>query len=856
MAIDSALTVTDPDNQNLATATVTISGGLQAGDVLHFTNQNGIIGSYNSGTGVLTLTGSSSVVNYQTALRSVTFDNLTNDNPTNFGANLTRTINWVANDGATNSNTGTSTINVTAVNDAPVVDLNGAPAGTSVSLAYTSGAAATAIAPSGTITDVDSADFNTGTLTVAFTANGSANDQLTIQNQGVAAGQIGVSGSTITYGGVTIGTFAGGTNGANLVVTFTSAAATPAAAQALLDHILYSNATSGTISKTLSYTLVDGDGTANGGTSTGTATVTINVTAGDTTPPTLNSITAPNVSQTNGATTTVTFIFSEAVTNFTLSDVIVSDASKISLSNLTTADSITWTATATRGATNGNYTLTVGVGTFTDLAGNANTLAKSSGSLNPAGVSGEAINLALIDPTSDHTDIIHLTVNGVPAGWSLNQGTLNADGTWSIDTYDPTALSVTSATGFAGAIVLSVNASWTNADGTTSSLQTNDNVEVFAKGAPIFALSGDDHLTGSSGDDLFVLSTPIGNDTINSFDVVHDKIDLIGFAGFASFADVQAHLSQDAAGNAVITLANGQSIDLLGVSAASLSDSNFVFNQDPVTRNADNIVINNGGIMPFTGVLNNTGTVTLDARGSNTELEVIQHGLTLQGGGQVVLSDDAGNGIFAADASIALTNVDNTISGAGQLGEGQMTLINQGTIIASGNNALVIDTGTNIINNSGTLEATGSGGLVINSSVANSGLLWANAANITVNGDVTGGSATLGGTATLELGGNSSVNVAFVDASAQTLQIDGVHQFAGTVTGLGLGDSLNFTAFNNTAAVSYLENPDGLGGMLSVTEGADTLQINLVGHYIAPDFVTTYDTTHGLIVQYHDGLFI
>ena len=50
-----------------------------------------------------------------------TFDNQANDNPTNFGANLTRTISWVANDGAANSNTGTTTINITAVNDAPVI---------------------------------------------------------------------------------------------------------------------------------------------------------------------------------------------------------------------------------------------------------------------------------------------------------------------------------------------------------------------------------------------------------------------------------------------------------------------------------------------------------------------------------------------------------------------------------------------------------------------------------------------------------------------------------------------------------------------------------------------------------------
>ena len=43
---------------------------------------------------------------------------------------------------------------------------------------------------------------------------------------------------------------------------------------------------------------------------------------------------------------------------------------------------------------------------------------------------------------------------------------------------------------------------------------------------PIFAWSGDDHLTGSSGDDMFVFSQPIGADTMQTFDAAHDKIDL------------------------------------------------------------------------------------------------------------------------------------------------------------------------------------------------------------------------------------------------------------------------------------------------------------------------------------------
>src|SRR5262249_32861513 len=73
-AVTSALTVSDVDSAILAGATVSITAGFAAGqDVLAFTNQNGITGSFVGS--VLTLSGSSSVANYQAALRSVTYFN-------------------------------------------------------------------------------------------------------------------------------------------------------------------------------------------------------------------------------------------------------------------------------------------------------------------------------------------------------------------------------------------------------------------------------------------------------------------------------------------------------------------------------------------------------------------------------------------------------------------------------------------------------------------------------------------------------------------------------------------------------------------------------------------------------------
>src|SRR5207244_11942660 len=86
-------------------------------DVLSFTNQLGITGSFNSSTGVLTLSGTTTLANYQTALRAVKYRN-SSDNP----STLDRTIAFQINDGSASNNLSTlasRTITVTAVNDPP-----------------------------------------------------------------------------------------------------------------------------------------------------------------------------------------------------------------------------------------------------------------------------------------------------------------------------------------------------------------------------------------------------------------------------------------------------------------------------------------------------------------------------------------------------------------------------------------------------------------------------------------------------------------------------------------------------------------------------------------------------------------
>jgi hypothetical protein len=205
----------------------------------------------------------------------------------------------------------------------------------------------------------------------------------------------------------------------------------------------------------------------------------------------------------------------------------------------------------------------------------------------------------------------------------------------------------------------------------------------------------------------------------------------------------------------------------------------------------------------------------------------------LEGKGQLTLSDNGKNVVFAGDASATLTNVDNTISGAGQLGDGQMTLVNEGTIDATGTNALVVDTGSKVITNSGILEATGTGGLIVNSAVANTGSLLADGGNLTFNGAVTGnGTATISGAVTLEFAAASAETISFAAGSTGTLKLDDSASFTGSVSGLTTTTYIELADLpwaQGQMTATFSGNTSG--GKLTVSDGTGSDTINLVGDY-------------------------
>ena len=389
-AIDTTITVSDVDSANLSGATVTISAGFQAGaDVLAVATQNGISGSYNAGTGVLTLSGASSVANYQTALRSVTYRN-TSENPT-----ATRTISWVATDGTTPSSAVTSTINLTAVNDAPALTAG-------ATLSYTENQPAAAIDATVTVTDVDST--NLSTATVQITGNyQNGQDILSFATIGSISGTFDASTGTLTL------------TGTDTVANY----------QAALRTVKYNNTSENPITTARTVTWTASDGAANSNQPTSTITVTaVNdapaVTAGATL-----AYTEQDPAAVIDATVTVADVDSANLTGATIT---------ISANFQNGADVLSF---ATIGAISGSYNAATGVLTLTGTDTVANYQAalrtvKFNNTSDTPTTAARTISFVATDgtnPSSAATSTINVTavndapVNTVPAAQTTPEDT-------------------------------------------------------------------------------------------------------------------------------------------------------------------------------------------------------------------------------------------------------------------------------------------------------------------------------------------------------------------------------------------------------------------------------------------------
>ena len=190
VAVDAGVTIADDDSTQLASATVTISSGYQVGeDILAATGQNGItVGTFNTTTGTLTLTGTAAVSDYQTVLRSLTYENSLEDPTT-----TSREITFTVTDPDDNTGSATRTIDLSAVDDPATITT------TTEALLYGSDDDALTVDEDVEVADVDN-DNLTGAVISLSTGFQSGEDVLAAVGQG----NITVSAFDTTTGTLTL----------------------------------------------------------------------------------------------------------------------------------------------------------------------------------------------------------------------------------------------------------------------------------------------------------------------------------------------------------------------------------------------------------------------------------------------------------------------------------------------------------------------------------------------------------------------------------------------------------------------------------------------------------------------------
>ena len=329
---------------------------------------------------------------------------------------------------------------------------------------------------------------------------------------------------------------------------------------------------------------------------------------------------------------------------------------------------------------------------------------------------------------------------------------------------------------------------------------------------------------------------------------------------------------------ATITVDDAAGLDLNGATIAggTLSGDGVIVTVGGVSTfegvaiaSATTINVTDDTVLDLSGAIDNGGIIALNSSGDATQLE-ISGNVVLEGTGQVALTDNANNAIVSDGWSATLTN-SNTITGAGTIGDAFLIMVNDGTINATGENPLIIDTGANsptsagpdgshwfvgslaVTNDSaGVLEASAGHTLQINDNVLNNELIEAGSAVgtaiavVNVAGNITGtGSIDIFDNATVEIGGSvsSGQTVTFeVSNGAAELILDDPQGFQGLVKGLVEASSeatenyidlkgFSYNAETKVVSASFNSSTDVTAVTITDGNSADNLTISLVGDY-------------------------
>jgi hypothetical protein len=252
------------------------------------------------------------------------------------------------------------------------------------------------------------------------------------------------------------------------------------------------------------------------------------------------------------------------------------------------------------------------------------------------------------------------------------------------------------------------------------------------------------------------------------------------------------------------------------------------------------------------GTYTNAGTISMNSAGSTsavTELVIGAPNVTLSGGGTLTMSNDVYNYILGAATADTLTNQE-TIQGSGNIGDGLMGFVNDGTVLANQTTTLTIQPSSTGFTNNGTLQVNAGSTLDITGSAfinfisttgtltggtydVNGGTLQFTNANIVTNAaDITLAGATAeiisntNANALANFATNAAGGVFTLGASYGTFTTGGNFTNNGTLA-IGAGDTFQVAgALSNFAGTTLTGGAYYVAGTLQFGASGSTLTTN------------------------------
>lgn len=341
----------------------------------------------------------------------------------------------------------------------------------------------------------------------------------------------------------------------------------------------------------------------------------------------------------------------------------------------------------------------------------------------------------------------------------------------------------------------------------------------------------------------------IGANTMNftnQASVIADSPTTLSLDPLSQFVNAGSYIAQ----GATLRLINGffdntngvieaQSGGIVELSAATISGGLITASGGGFIRAASNSSLN-GDVSPVSidcaidannsvdialrGMIQNSGSLNLNAAGSATDIQATDGVVTLTGGGFINMANSVSARIVGLSGG-SLVNVDNTIRGSGAIGVGTLDVTNQGLIIANQSVELTVDPATNPFINTGVLRATSGGTLSLTSGAFNNhgGSIEAedNSLITLVSATISGGELSTTGSGIIRI-----ITAATFDGTAH------IPSNSGYIELMNNADVIFLGAFNNSgtihlASVASVTDFELHNGPVTLTGGGQVTTSNM-----------------------------